>query len=58
MKVRNILYADDGKVLTDGEIYGREILLEVGRDANEFKEISVEEYEEILKAQEALNKTN
>ena len=51
MKIRNILYADEGKVLTDGIIYGTEIYLEEGRNANEFKEITVEEYNEILEAE-------
>ena len=53
----NKLIADDGKILTDGETYGREIFLGKGRSADEFHEITEEEYEEILKAEkeEALN---
>lgn len=47
MKIRNILYADEGKVLTDGETYGTEILLEVGREPSDFHEITEEEYNEI-----------
>lgn len=57
MKSRIILYADAGKVLTDGEIYGTEIYLGEDRTANEFREITVDEYNEILKAkEEALDK--
>lgn len=51
MTVRNILYADEGKVLTDGTTYGTEIYLEEGRNADEFREITVEEYNEILEAE-------
>ena len=51
MKIRNILYADEGKVLTDGATYGTEILLEVGRSADEFHEITESEYNEILKSE-------
>lgn len=51
MKTRIILYADEGKVLTDGQTYGTEILLEVGRTADEFKEISMAEYEAIIETE-------
>ena len=27
MKTRTIIYADEGKILTDGEIYGKQIFL-------------------------------
>ena len=47
MTVRNILYADEGKVLTDGKTFGTEILLEVGREPSEFHEIAEEEYNEL-----------
>ena len=48
MKIRNILYADKGKVLTDGATYGTEILLEVGRSVDEFHEITEEEYKDLF----------
>ena len=53
MKQRIILYADEGKVLTDGEVYGKQIFLGDDRNADEFNEISEAEYEVILESQEA-----
>lgn len=47
MKTRTILYADDGKILTNGEIYGKQIYLAEGMDASAFYEISIEEYNAI-----------
>ena len=58
MKIRNILYADSGKVLTDGKIYGKEILLEIGRTAEEFHEITEENYKDIVEKEEAENAEN
>ena len=58
MKTRIILYAEEGKVLTDGEVYGRQIFLAEGRDADSFYEITQEEYEEILKKEEDENVRN
>ena len=52
MITRTILYADEGKILTDGEIYGKQIYLAVGLSADSFYEITEEEYEAILNAQE------
>lgn len=49
MKTRLILYADEGKVLTNGEIYGTEIYLADGLDESGFYEITQAEYEEKLK---------
>ena len=45
MLERIILYADEGKVLTDGTVYGKEILLSHSEDKNNFYEITDEEYE-------------
>lgn len=53
MKTRIVLYADEGKILTDGIIYGRQILLAEDRDADAFYEITEEVYETILQAQTA-----
>lgn len=39
------LIADEGYIYTDGENYGRIILLENGRSAEDFYQISIEEYE-------------
>lgn len=56
MKTRKVLYADEGKMLTNGEIYGTRIYLAEGMSENDFHEISVEEYSEIMKAQEESNR--
>ena len=57
MKTRIILYADEGTVLTDGEIYGRTVYLAEGKNLSEFYEITEKEYNEVLEkiAEEAKN---
>lgn len=52
MIVRKVLYADEGKVLTNGETYGVVIYLAEGQDENTYHEITTAEYNEIIKAQE------
>ena len=52
MKQRIVLYAESGKVLTNGETYGTIIHLADGVSADSFHEITQEEYERILKEQE------
>ena len=52
MKTRKIIYADEGKILTNGEIYGRQIYLAEGVSEADFHEITEAEYEAILEAQE------
>lgn len=52
MKTRKVIYADEGKVLTNGQIYGTRIYLAEGVSEADFHEISVEEYSEIMKARE------
>ena len=52
MKQRTILYADEGKVLTNGEIYGKQIYLADGVSADSFYEITDAEYAEKVKQEE------
>ena len=49
---RTKLIASEGMILTNGEIYGTEIFLAEGLSANDFHEITKEEYESILTEQE------
>lgn len=51
MKTRTILYADEGKILTDGEIYGSQVFLEENRNASDFYEISQEMYDILMEEQ-------
>ena len=53
MEKRTVLYAEDGKVLTDGEVYGKVIFLSESDDISNYREITDEEYAEIVKASEA-----
>lgn len=48
MVIRKVIYADEGKVLTNGEVYGTQIFLADGANENDFHEITAEEYEQIL----------
>lgn len=49
MKTRIVIYADEGKILTDGTTYGKQIYLADGKNADSFWEISENEYEETAK---------
>ena len=50
MEIKTIkLEADEGKILTDGQIYGSIIFLGANRTSEEFYEITKEEYENTLK---------
>lgn len=53
MKTRKIIYADEGKILTNGEIYGKIIYLADDASVEDYHEITDEEYLEILKARDA-----
>ena len=55
MKTRMIIYAEDGHVLTNGEIYGTQIFLADGLNAEDFYEITDKEYQKILDEQEKNN---
>lgn len=48
MKVMTTIYADEGKILTDGEIYGTTISLANGLSEADFYEITTAEYEKIM----------
>lgn len=50
------LTASEGHVLTNGEVYGKEIYLGVNDSANNWHEITDAEYEVILAEQEAAAK--
>ena len=52
MKTRLTIYADEGKILTNGEVYGRIIHLAVGVDASEFYEITEAEYQKMQEQSE------
>ena len=54
MKKQTYLISDEGKVLTNGEIYGKVIPLEENETENNFHEITEEEYEKI-RAEEDIN---
>lgn len=48
MNIRKIIYADEGKILTNGEIYGKHIFLADGVSETDFYEITDVEYKEII----------
>ena len=59
MKTMITIYADEGKVLTNGEVYGTTISLAEGETAEGFREITKAEHDEILqKEAEAHNVLN
>lgn len=51
MKQRNVLYAENGKVLTNGTEYGTVIYLADGVSASDYYEITQDEFNEILEQQ-------
>ena len=48
MKVRKVLYADEGKVLTNGEVYGKIVYLADDEAESTYYEITEAEYEATL----------
>ena len=53
IETRTVLKADEGKILTDGEVYGRIIMLGEDRNAEEFHEITEAEYNSIMASLDA-----
>lgn len=53
MKTRTVIYAEQGKVLTNGEVYGKQIFLADGESADNYSEITEEEYQKIQAESEA-----
>ena len=51
MKKRTVIYAEEGKILTNGEIYGKQIFLAEGVNETDFYEITEEEYQAKLNAE-------
>ena len=51
---RQILIANKGMVLTDGETYGKKIYLAEGESADKFHEITDEQYWEIIAESEEI----
>lgn len=52
MKILKNIYADEGMILTNGEIYGKVILLAEGMNEADFYEITEEEYKKIMEEKE------
>lgn len=50
--MREKITASEGKILTNGETYGKEIYLADGVNKGDFYEITEEEYQNILKEEE------
>lgn len=51
MKQRNVLYAENGKVLTNGTEYGTVIYLADGVSPSDYYEITQDEFNAILEQQ-------
>ena len=51
MKTRLVISADEGKILTNGEMYGKSIFLAESANIEDFYEITQEEYNAILEAE-------
>lgn len=47
MQTRTVIYADEGKILTNGEIYGKQIFLAEGESTSAYYEITEAEYMEL-----------
>ncbi len=51
MKTRVVIFADEGKILTNGEVFGRQIFLAEGELISDYHEITEERYEEVMAKQ-------
>ena len=51
MKQMITLYADEGKILKDGDVFGTTMQLAEGKSTDGIEEITLEEYNEILKTE-------
>lgn len=49
---RTIIKADEGKILTNGTVYGTEIILSDTDSVQDYREITCEQYEEITASEE------
>ena len=58
MTIREVITADEGKVLTNGEIYGRTIFLGSDDRVSNYREITQAEYEEAVAQAEEDNIAN
>ena len=54
---RVTIYANEGKILTNGEIYGKQIFLADGVSEEDFYEITDAEYDKII-ADESISDTD
>ena len=50
MKVRTVLYADEGMVITDGNHYGKVVWLAEGADPANYRQITEAEFETRMEA--------
>jgi hypothetical protein len=55
MKILKTIYAEEGKILTNGEIYGRWIALAEDASETDFHEITEEEYKAVMDREELAN---
>jgi hypothetical protein len=54
--MREKITASEGYILTNGEVYGSEIYLAEGMSADNFREITLEEYNSIIEAENTRSK--
>lgn len=52
MKTMITIFADEGKVLTDGTVYGTTISLAEGKSADGFYEITAADYEKMIEEEQ------